>query len=122
MQRYNDNHHGKSYRYVWGVGSPDHTPTHVTGLVKVDLGESSLGANGDDRAGPIAAPTISWYKQSHYPSEPIFIPRPGATEEDDGVVLTVMLDGAARASYLLVLNASTMETIATAYSPVVMPA
>ena len=42
--------------------------------------------------------------------------------EDDGVVLSVMLDGKRGKSYLLVLNATTMQTMATAYSPVVMPA
>jgi carotenoid cleavage dioxygenase-like enzyme len=33
-----------------------------------------------------------------------------------------MLDGKRGKSYLLVLNATTMQTMATAYSPVVMPA
>ena len=33
-----------------------------------------------------------------------------------------MLDGRRSKSYLLVLNATTMQTMATAYSPVVMPA
>ena len=33
-----------------------------------------------------------------------------------------MLDGARGKSYLLVLDAATMQTLATAYSPVVMPA
>ena len=42
--------------------------------------------------------------------------------EDDGVVLSVMLDGKRGKSYLLVLNETTMQTMATAYSPVVMPA
>ena len=67
---------------------------------------------------PSAAPR---YRRSHFPSEPIFVPTPGAVAEDDGVLLSVMLDGARQTSYLLVLNATTMRTMATAYAPVVMP-
>ena len=37
------------------------------------------------------------------------------------MLLSVMLDGARQTSYLLVLNATTMRTMATAYAPVVMP-
>lgn len=25
-----------------------------------------------------------WSEKDHYPSEPVFVPRPGATDEDDG--------------------------------------
>ena len=120
MPRFNEVKHGSPYRYVYGVGSPDSSPTHVSGLVKIDLGQPD--AEAINSRGAVNAPCLSWYRQSHYPSEPIFVPRPGATEEDDGVVLSVMLDGALAKSYLLVLNATTMQTIATAYSPVVMPA
>lgn len=31
-----------------------------------------------------------WQREAHYPSEPIFVPRPGSTQEDDGVVLTLV--------------------------------
>ena len=120
MPCFNERKHGSPYRYVWGVGSPGSAPTHVTGLVKVDLGEPGATAtNGREK---VDAPCLSWYRTSHYPSEPIFVPRPGATAEDDGVLLSVMLDGKRSKSYLLVLNATTMQTMATAYSPVVMPA
>jgi carotenoid cleavage dioxygenase-like enzyme len=123
MPRFNERKHGLPYRYVWGIGSPDSSPTHVSGIVKVDLGDpSTCSAPGADSHLPIDAPCLSWYRASHYPSEPIFVPRVGATSEDDGVVLSAMLDGKRGKSYLLVLNATTMQTMATAYSPVVMPA
>ena len=34
-----------------------------------------------------------WAEEKTYPGEPIFVPRPGATEEDDGVLLSVVLAG-----------------------------
>ena len=55
-----------------------------------------------------------WRRENHYPSEPVFIPAPGAQVEDDGVLLSAVLDGESGGSYLLVLNATTMETLATA--------
>ena len=39
MPRFNERRHGRPYRYVWGVGAPLSVPTHVTGLVKVDMND-----------------------------------------------------------------------------------
>lgn len=50
---------------------------------------------------------------SAFPGEAYFIPAPGAVAEDDGVLLTVVLDGKRAQSHLYVLNATTMQTIAT---------
>ncbi|KAF2149204.1 carotenoid oxygenase [Myriangium duriaei CBS 260.36] len=50
-----------------------------------------------------------WEREHHTPGEPIFVPRPGGTEEDDGAVLTVVHDGDKGTSYLLCLDARTME-------------
>ena len=129
MPRFNERRHGAPYRYIWGVGAPLGVSTHVSGLVKVDLGannhrEEKEGQPLDGEVDGVparAAACTSWYRRAHYPSEPIFVPRPGAMDEDDGVLLSVMLDGEAATSYLLVLNATTMQTLATAYAPVVMP-
>ena len=44
-------------------------------------------------------------------SEMHFLPRPGATEEDDGVLFTVGFDGPREQSYLLVLDAMTFTPI-----------
>mmetsp|Transcript_50137 Transcript_50137/g.83263 ORF Transcript_50137/g.83263 Transcript_50137/m.83263 type:complete len:121 (-) Transcript_50137:40-402(-) len=65
--------------------------------------------------------STEWYKRHHFPSEPIFVPRPGATDEDDGVLLSVVLDGVAEMSYLLIIDAKTMTTLAKAYTPSTMP-
>ena len=34
-----------------------------------------------------------WQEEGTWPGEPIFVPRPGATREDDGVLLSVVLAG-----------------------------
>lgn len=66
-----------------------------------------------------AAPVAVWRRQGHFPGEPQFVPvpstAPGAAE-DDGVVLSAVLDGERESNYLLVLNATTMTTIARLYS------
>ena len=46
-----------------------------------------------------------------------FLDRPGGTEEDDGVLVTIGFDGEKEQSYLLVLDAATFTPINTAYLP-----
>tara|TARA_B100000214_G_scaffold300496_1_gene230754 strand:+ start:2142 stop:3764 length:1623 start_codon:yes stop_codon:yes gene_type:complete len=58
---------------------------------------------------------------NHFPSEPIFVPKPKSSEEDDGVVLSIVLDGIKNASYILCLDAHTMNEISTTYLPVIIP-
>ena len=62
-----------------------------------------------------------WSRLNHYPFEPIFVPRPDAVAEDDGVVMTTVLDGPEGRSYLLILDARTMDPVATVYAPIVQP-
>jgi torulene dioxygenase len=46
-----------------------------------------------------------WETEGHTPSEPIFVADPEGKKEDDGVLLSVVLDGFAGKSYLLCLDA-----------------
>mmetsp|Transcript_34947 Transcript_34947/g.62905 ORF Transcript_34947/g.62905 Transcript_34947/m.62905 type:complete len:607 (+) Transcript_34947:67-1887(+) len=109
MPRFNERRlRGSPYRFVYGMSS--HRQLHndqLPNIVKVDL------QNG--------GASTEWYKRHHFPSEPIFVPRPGATDEDDGVLLSVVLDGVAEMSYLLIIDAKTMTTLAKAYTPSTMP-
>lgn len=50
----------------------------------------------------------------HTPGEPIFVARPGGQVEDDGVLLSVVLDGNKGVSYLLCLDATTMKELGRA--------
>ena len=57
-----------------------------------------------------------WSSHGHTPSEPIFIPNPNNNTgaEDDGVLLTVVLDGYKARSYLLCLDARDLKEVARA--------
>ena len=54
-------------------------------------------------------------------SEPLMVPRPGATAEDDGWVLTVIWNGARCASDLVILDAASMEEVAVLELPLALP-
>lgn len=47
-------------------------------------------------------------------SEPIFVPAPDAVDEDDGVLLSVVMDSSVRKSSLVVIDAKEMKEIARA--------
>ena len=55
------------------------------------------------------------------PGEPIFVPRSGGTDEDDGVVLTVVLDSTLLRSKLVILDAKTMEETGRAEMKTIFP-
>ena len=79
----------RPYRYAWGVGSGD--SGWVQRIVRADVeGRSSS----------------SWSEEGCYPGEPVFVAAPGAAAEDDGVLLSVVLDSRRGGSFLLVLDAA----------------
>lgn len=98
-------HNGRPYRYVY-LAEMSAGP-FPTGLLKFDAETRTetawtpVAADGGDA----------------YPSEATFVPRPGATEEDDGVLLTVVLDPATERSVFVVLDAETMTELARATLP-----
>jgi carotenoid cleavage dioxygenase-like enzyme len=71
-------------------------------LVKVDV------TNGGVRR---------WQEPGCYPGEPVFIDRPDGTTEDDGVILSVVLDASSERSFLLILDAASFEEVARAEAP-----
>jgi len=90
-----------AHRYVYGVGLRGERGFYDQ-LVKIDV---------RDRA------TATWYEDGCYPGEGVFVGRPGREAEDDGVVLSVVLDGDRGASFLLVLDAATFTEVARATLP-----
>lgn len=96
---------GQAYRYVYAAGTSPGA-TFFDRLHRIDL------ATGE---------TTPWLEPGCYPGEPVFVPRPGADEEDDGVVLSVVLDARAGHSFLLVLDASDFSELARADVPHPIP-
>jgi torulene dioxygenase len=58
--------------------------------------------------------SIFWETEGHTPGEAIFVADPEGKAEDDGVLLTVVLDGYVDKSYLLVLNAKDLTEVGRA--------
>jgi carotenoid cleavage dioxygenase-like enzyme len=82
----------RTYRYAYGVGNRRQRPKDLPNrLVKVDVEERE---------------TKVWEEPETYPGEPVFVAAPDAEAEDDGVILSVVLDTDAEMSFLLVLDAS----------------
>lgn len=98
---------GVHYRFAYGVGSHDEQGTDfLDQLVRLDVDSGE---------------TRRWYEPGCYPGEPVFVAEPGATEEDRGVVLSVVLDPAAGRSELLVLDAATFAELGRAEVPHPVP-
>jgi carotenoid cleavage dioxygenase-like enzyme len=96
------NTHG-AYRYVYGCGvNSQHTHEFYNQIVKIDI------ANGS---------STNWYKEGHFPGEPVFVPSPDPKAEDDGLLLSVVLDTYSNTSYLIILNASNLGQVAKAALP-----
>ena len=91
----------RPYRYAWGVGlSPD--GVWLDRIVKADLVERR---------------STIWEEGGCYPGEPVFVAAPDAEAEDDGVLLSIVLDGDRGSSFLLVLDARDLTEVARAEVP-----
>jgi beta,beta-carotene 9',10'-dioxygenase len=98
-------HAGKAYRYVWGTGIAA-KGDFLDCIVKID---TATGASA------------RWYAAGLYPGEPVFVPSPSAQAEDDGVLLSVVLDIDKGRSFLLVLDAASLKELARAAAPHAIP-
>jgi carotenoid cleavage dioxygenase-like enzyme len=61
--------------------------------------------------------STTWHEDGSYPGEPVFVASPDATAEDEGVLLSVVLDGRKGNSFLLVLDAASLDEVARAEVP-----
>ena len=61
--------------------------------------------------------TTTWFEDGSFAGEPVFVAAPGADAEDEGVLLSVVLDGRRGTSFLLVLDAATLTERARAAVP-----
>ncbi|EXJ92645.1 hypothetical protein A1O3_01197 [Capronia epimyces CBS 606.96] len=89
----------KKHRYMYGVCNTGKS-TFLDELVKCDASTHT---------------TLRWSRHGHTAGEPVFVPDPKSSEEDGGVLLSVVLDGHEGKSYLLVLDAKNMEEVGRAH-------
>ncbi len=94
---------GKPYHVLWGVGQSEDAGWWNT-ILRLDLTT-------------LPAPVKKWQEVGCYPGEPVFVARPGGMGEDDGVLLSVVLDGKTGRSFLLVLDAISLSEVARAVVP-----
>lgn len=104
LPRIHPRHNAAPYRYAWGVGSDEQRLFgHV---LKVDVAGRT---------------TLRWEDPAAHPGEPVFVPRPGGEAEDDGVLLSVVLEPERNASSLLVLDAADLHELGRARVPQHIP-
>jgi len=94
-----DLHNGKPYQFMYGVWMSSGNAAYYDGLIKQDMQSGNY---------------TTWTMPNQYPGEPIFVPDPDGLAEDDGVVMTNVLDTAKNETYLLILDAKTMTRVAHA--------
>ena len=103
LPRINRNVAGKPYQYAYGLGMPDSPGADFfTRILKIDVNQGT---------------SISWHETEAYPGEPVFVARPGGTGEDDGCILSFVFDGRTKTSFLLILDAKTLDELARAVLP-----
>lgn len=97
----------RSYRYFYSTGlSQQESQDFLNKLVKIDLQKQT---------------SLTWSEAGCYPGEPIFVARPDARDEDQGVILSLVLDSKRELSFLLILDAGDFTELARADLPVAMP-
>ncbi|KAI8379059.1 carotenoid oxygenase [Radiomyces spectabilis] len=109
LPQINPYYHLRKYSYMYSLGFSASSSIRDgeiwDSIVKTDVQNKSIIA--------------SWHEEHCYPSEPLFIPRSPANSdeevaEDEGVLVSVVMDAIRDTSFLLVLNASTLEVHARA--------
>jgi len=98
---------GKPYEYVYGIDNSEPLDkAKRRDLVKIDTRTKKL--------------TI-WTENGCFASEPVFIAKPGAKNEDDGIILSIVLDTKQKRSFLLFVEADTFKEIGRAFIPHEIP-
>ncbi len=106
--RVNEDYDGKPYNHLYAVGFPGKSR------------KTSKPAYGSDALYKINTDTkefVKWSEAGCSPSEPVFVKSPTGVDEDDGVVLSVVINEEQNTSFLLVLNAKDFTEIARAETP-----
>jgi len=92
-----DDVNGKPYKYAYASWSKE--AADYDSIVKMDMDTGVYSY---------------WHTSGHFPGEPIFVPNPDGSDEDDGIVMTNVLDTTWNQTYLLLLDGMTMKEVARA--------
>jgi carotenoid cleavage dioxygenase-like enzyme len=90
----------RSYSHVYAVGGSAQGAFDL--LAKIDLDRGS---------------ELKWQEEGCHPGEPIFVAAPEAKSEDQGLLLSLVLDARAKRSFLLILDARDLSEKARAFLP-----
>ena len=101
MPRMNYLYNGRKYKFLYGAVFADKN-FFLTHLAKVNVDTKEV---------------TNWSEEHCFPSEPVFIAAPNATEEDDGIVLSVIVGVLGKPSFLLFLDGKTFKEVARAVVP-----
>jgi beta,beta-carotene 9',10'-dioxygenase len=98
---------GRDYRYAYATSLRDPgVPGFLDQLAKLDVAEGSLG---------------TWHEEGCFPGEPVFVAAPDGDGEDEGVLLSVVLDARRGTSFLLALDAADLHEVGRAHVPQHIP-
>jgi carotenoid cleavage dioxygenase-like enzyme len=98
--RYNTN---GQYRFTYGVSlHPQQRKGFYNSLVKIDIKTGNA---------------FYWHEENGYPGEPFFQPSPNSKNDEDGLLVSIVLNAVENRSFLLLLDAVTMQEIARATLP-----
>jgi carotenoid cleavage dioxygenase-like enzyme len=106
-----ERNNGRDYQFAYGVGYHEQHTDSLSRFYSEDWMDQLIKV--DVRTGTAR----TWYEDGCYPGEPVFVSAPGATGEDEGVVLSVVFDGKQGRSFLLVLDATSFAELARAQVP-----
>jgi beta,beta-carotene 9',10'-dioxygenase len=91
------------YRFTYGVSlHPERPKGFYNSLVKINT------QNGH---------AYYWHEDDCYPGEPFFQPSPDSKNDEDGILISIVLNAAKATSFLLILDAMNMQEIARAFLP-----
>ncbi|KAL0078664.1 carotenoid oxygenase [Phycomyces blakesleeanus] len=97
----------RPYTFIYGIGFSPNT-VNENGKIWDSIVKTNVNTN---------AVVASWHEEFCFPSEAIFIPSPKGGEnavEDDGVLVSIVMNAALATSFVLVLDAVTLEELARA--------
>ncbi|KAL1784386.1 beta,beta-carotene 15,15' [Sigmodon hispidus] len=98
LPRINYAHNGKPYRYIFAA-EVQWCPI-PTKILKYDI---------------LTKSSLKWGEEGCWPAEPLFVPSPGAKDEDDGVILSAIVStDPQKLPFLLILDAKNFTELARA--------